>query len=64
MDWETLLALTGLYIMFIGTFAHFLKAYKKLIDLDKKILQMSTTNQKILEEVKNLVANTHKKGEG
>ncbi len=56
MDWETLLGFLGLYIMVIILFAHHFRIHLKIAELNKTILKISTTNQKIMQVVKDMVA--------
>lgn len=49
MDWETLLGFVGVYLMLVGIFIHNFMTQKKFI-------QMSVTNQKILQVLKNMIA--------
>jgi hypothetical protein len=62
MDWETLLAFAGIYILLIGTFAHFVNSVKRLFAHDEKILKMVISNQKAIEEIKNHISNKKDKG--
>lgn len=60
MDWETLLAFTGIYFMMIGVFAHFLKSHKKLLEVDRQLMQIAETNQEMIIDLKTLVGNSDK----
>ncbi len=55
MDWETLLGLAGLFVLILGVFVYNVRAHKKLEQLYASIKELSTTNQKILQVVKNIV---------
>lgn len=55
MDWETLLGLTGLFLLVLGVFVYSFMAQRKLERLYMSIKEISTTNQKILQVVKNVV---------
>ncbi len=62
MDWETLLAFAGIYILLVGTFAHFINSVKRLIEHDEKILKMVISNQEDINEIKNQISNKKDKG--
>jgi hypothetical protein len=61
MDWAILLGITGIYILLCGLFVHHFMVSKRLfamneleIELSRNVMDLTRTNQKIMQIVKNI----------